>query len=37
MKTVRAMYTVKPEYVEQNQSNINQVMSDLKALGNPNT
>lgn len=37
MKLVRVTYTVKPEYVEHNQANINQVMSDLKAFGNPNT
>lgn len=35
MKSVRVQYTVKKEYVEQNQKNIRQVMSDLKALNNP--
>ena len=37
MKITRVQYTVKPEYVDQNKANINQVMSDLKALNNPNT
>ncbi len=37
MKIVRVMYTVRPEYVEQNQANITQVMTDLKALNNTNT
>ncbi len=36
MKIIRVQYTVNPEYVEQNKSNIAQVMKDLKALGNPN-
>lgn len=36
MKIVRVIYTVKLDYVEQNKANINQVMMDLKALGNPN-
>lgn len=37
MKIVRVTYTVKPEYVEQNKSNIEQVMTDLRKIGNPNT
>ena len=37
MKIVRVIYTVQPEYVEQNKANISQVMQDLKALNNPNT
>lgn len=37
MKIVRVTYTVKPDYVAQNKANIEQVMKDLKALGNPNT
>ncbi len=37
MKIIRVIYTVRPEYVEQNKANIRQVMDDLKALGNPNT
>ena len=36
MKIIRVTYTVKPEYVSQNQSNIQQVMQDLKALNQPN-
>jgi len=34
MKAVRVQYTVKKEFVEQNQSNIRKVMSDLKAMNN---
>ena len=37
MKTVRVIYTVHPEYVEQNKKNIEIVMNDLKKIGNPNT
>jgi len=37
MKIVRVTYKVRPEFVERNKANIEQVMSDLKALGNPNT
>jgi hypothetical protein len=37
MIIVRVTYTVKKDYVSQNQANINQVMTDLCALGNPNT
>jgi hypothetical protein len=37
MKNTRVIYTVRPEYVEQNKANIAQVMKDLKALNNPNT
>ncbi|MBO6515430.1 MAG: hypothetical protein JJ975_02670 [Bacteroidia bacterium] len=37
MKIVRVTYTVRPEYVEQNKANIEQVMNDLRALNNPNT
>ncbi len=31
MKIVKVQYTVKPEYVEQNKTNIQKVMDDLKA------
>jgi hypothetical protein len=34
MKIVRVTYTTKPEYAEQNQNNIQKVMSDLQAIGN---
>ncbi len=37
MKIVRVIYQVRPEYVAENKQNIERVMSDLKALGNPNT
>ena len=37
MIALRVRYTVKPTYVEHNKENIQQVMNDLKALGNPNT
>jgi hypothetical protein len=37
MKNIRVTYTVRPDYVEQNQANIAQVMKDLRALNNPNT
>jgi len=32
MKIVKVIYTTKAEYVEQNKTNIQQVMSDLKQL-----
>ena len=35
MKAVRVQYKVKKSFVEQNQANIRQVMSDLKELNNP--
>ena len=35
MKAVKVQYTVKEDYVETNQRNIEQVMSELKALNNP--
>jgi hypothetical protein len=35
MKIVRVTYTAKAEYVEQNQSNIQTVMSDLQKTGHP--
>ncbi|MDP4231198.1 MAG: hypothetical protein Q8916_12425 [Bacteroidota bacterium] len=34
MKIVRVTYTVKTEYVEQNQENIQKVMADLRAINN---
>ena len=37
MKIIRVTYTVKPEYVGQNKTNIEQVMKDLKAKNNSNT
>ncbi len=37
MKITRVIYSVKPEYVAQNKANIEQVMTDLRALNNPNT
>lgn len=37
MIAIRVRYTVKPEFVENNKNNINAVMNDLRALGNPNT
>ncbi|MDN5203702.1 hypothetical protein QQ008_20095 [Fulvivirgaceae bacterium BMA10] len=36
MKAVRVQYTVKDSYVATNKQNIEQVMSDLRALNNPN-
>ena len=33
MKTIRVQYTVKQEFAEQNQKNINAVMDELRALG----
>lgn len=36
MKIIRVTYTVKPEYVEQNKANIEQVMRDLRDVKNPN-
>jgi hypothetical protein len=36
MIVVRVIYTVKPDYVLQNQANINEVMIDLRNLNNPN-
>jgi len=36
MKIIRVTYTAKPEYVEQNQANIKNVMADLQKIGNPN-
>jgi hypothetical protein len=35
MKIVKVIYTAKPDFVEQNQSNIQKVMADLQALNNP--
>ncbi|MEP7235633.1 MAG: hypothetical protein ABI778_10080 [Ignavibacteriota bacterium] len=35
MKIVRVTYTTNPEYSEQNQSNIKQVMTDLGEIANP--
>ena len=37
MKVTRVIYTVQPEYVKQNRKNINEVMNDLKKIGNSNT
>jgi hypothetical protein len=34
MKAVRVQYKVKPEYVEINKRNVEQVMADVKALNN---
>ena len=34
-KIVRVQYTAKQEYVATNKENIQQVMSDLKAINNP--
>ena len=36
MKIVRVTYKVKESYVAQNKANIEQVMSDLRMLNNPN-
>jgi hypothetical protein len=36
MNAVKVQYTVKKEYVETNKANIRQVMSDLKAINDPN-
>lgn len=36
MKAVKVEYRVRKEYVETNQANIKQVMTDLKALNNSN-
>lgn len=36
MRNTRVIYTVRPDYVEQNKANIAQVMKDLRALNNPN-
>ena len=35
MKIVRVTYTAKPEYVEQNQQNIRNVMAELQRLNHP--
>jgi len=35
MKAVKVQYTVKESYVETNKKNIEQVMTDLRALNNP--
>ena len=35
MKIVRVTYSTKPEYAEQNQTNIKKVMADLQAINNP--
>ncbi len=35
MKIVRVTYTTKAEYADQNQKNIQKVMSDLQAINNP--
>ena len=34
MRAVKVEYTVKPEYVDTNKSNIMKVMNELRALGN---
>jgi len=34
MKIVKVTYTTKPEYTEQNQSNIKRVMTDLQGIDN---
>jgi hypothetical protein len=34
MKAIKVEYTVKPEYVNTNKSNIQKVMEELKSLGN---
>ena len=36
MKIVKVEYTVKDDYVQKNRENIEKVMSDLKAMNNPN-
>ncbi len=36
MKLIRVQYKVKAEYVDTNKANIAAVMSDLRALNNPN-
>ena len=36
MNYVKVQYTVKEEYVETNKTNIQQVMTDLKEINNPN-
>ena len=35
MKIVRVTYTTKPEYTEQNKSNIAHVMAAMQKIGNP--
>ncbi len=35
MKIVKVTYTTKPEYAEQNQLNIKNVMADLQKINNP--
>jgi hypothetical protein len=35
MKIVKVTYTTKPEFTEQNQSNIKKVMADLKIANHP--
>src|SRR6185295_18311115 len=35
MKIVRVIYATKPEYAEQNQGNIKNVMTDLQKLNHP--
>jgi hypothetical protein len=35
MKIVRVTYTAKAEYVEQNQTNIKNVMAELQKINNP--
>ncbi len=35
MKIVKVTYTTKPEYVEQNQANIKNVMAELQKINNP--
>ena len=35
MKIVKVTYTTKPEYAEQNQANIKNVMADLQKLNRP--
>lgn len=36
MQAVKVQYTVKESYVETNKANIQQVMSDLREINNPN-
>ena len=35
MKIIKVIYTVKPEFAEQNMGNIKTVMSDLRQLNHP--
>jgi hypothetical protein len=36
MKIVKIIYTTRPDFANQNSQNIEQVMSDLQLLNNPN-